>query len=107
MDGPTYADKQGYNEALYNYRNASPAVPKRKLPNIDQGENKPKIAKEGDASLVPLIPSEIEDQNTNDKHSTSVVKSTQNVITNQMRTVSHLFQNANFTNCNFTFTLPK
>ena len=30
----------------------------------------------------------------------------QNVV-NQMRQASHLFQNANFTNCNFTFQMPK
>ena len=34
------------------------------------------------------------------------VKTQQNVV-NQLRNASHLFQNANFTNCNFTFAMPK
>ena len=76
-------------------------APKRNILHEPQ-EQIPKLAKEGgnNGTLVPIIPEEISNDDSIDKPSKSVVKSTQNVITNQMVSTSHLFQNASFSNCN-------
>ena len=132
--GPSYDDKKGYNEALKKYaqnptatrrpsqppRSASPLKeknsketkstepePKRKKTETKQtkknNKSNPTVQEnvEREDCVVPMYP-ESDDENNREL----VVKSQQNVV-NQLRQASNLFQNANFTNCNFTFQLPK
>ena len=104
VDGPTHSDKHQYNDALYKYAQKSPAASKRKMPTNINDKNSvpsPKIAKEPEVNASVILYQESQDMDT------VPVKSTQNVANNQLRQASHMFQNANFSNCQFTFTLPK
>ena len=108
IDGPTHSEREGYNEAMFNYAN-SPAAPKRKIFHTEIDQVQPKAAKIPEqTNSKAVISVEInEDSIEGDDQCGSIVCSTQNVVNNQLRSASHLFQNANFSNCNFTFTLPK
>ena len=59
-------------------------------------------------SLVPLY-QDSKDSSILDEAELVPVKNTQNQqnVLNQLRNAQHLFQNASFTNCNFTFQMPK
>ena len=111
IDGPTHAEQESYNKAMYEYAH-SPAAPKRKtlLQQVIPGPTKsPRIAEEPNSKAVlpvqnPGNASEVEENEDGGMH---LLTSTHNVVNNQLRSASHLFQNANFSNCNFTFTLPK
>ena len=104
LDAPTHSEKQGYNSALYDYARNAPAAPKRKILPIgdtEQVTKSPKVADEAERSLVSYT------ENSNSNEALPAVPVTQNVVTNQLHQVSNLFQNASFSNCSFTFTLPK
>ena len=128
IGGPTYSDKRKYNDTMSNCAsgndepqpkipvspfekntNATPKTPENttanKILHAQEApimENSPQV--QSDQCLVTMY-LDSEDSSTTDM-SYAPLKSKQNVI-NQLRNTSHLFQNANFTNCNFTFQMPK
>ena len=120
--GPSHSDKENYNEALHSYGSTTPGAIAPKRSNDDILNKKaPKIPKEGDMAtlqdvssegnilkencIVPMYPDD--DSNTSIAVAEVPQNRAQNVVNNQLRQASNMFQNANFQNCNFTFTLPQ
>ena len=128
--GATYEDKKSYNEALLTYsqtvekkQNETTKRKSDKMPqpspkkivnnnklneqtpikpslNITNKENIPK-----ENCIVPMYDQSEEEDNM--LSGSQMVTKNQNVVNQQLRQASHLFQNANFNNCNFTFQMPK
>ena len=81
------------------------ATSKTKRVKTKQISNVENVQKEN--CIVPMYPdSETEDKPPSNLQPLSQ-NSTQNVVNNQLQQAANLFQNANFNNCNFTFTLPQ
>ena len=119
LAGPTHEDKEKYNDALHAYAQKKP---RKILPHPDPYEPLEKQPREGatpstsmahpsnpadnvaTSALVPLI-DEGSDSNAcldvMPKHQSNL----QNVVNNQLKQASHLFQNATFQNCQFSFNL--
>ena len=123
ISAPTYSEKRKYNDAMYEYatgtkENDGPPSPKRataknpiitpkppeaepkNLQSIPADDNIPE-----ENCLVPIYP-DSEDSNTTETSHIIPVTKQQNIV-NTLRNAQHLFQNASFNNCNFTFQLPK
>ena len=113
IGGPTYKEKKEYNNALLRYaENETPQQNKRKSEVENPTEIIPtkRVLSEKDQNGDQLDQMPILEHESNDKteNNTVVPLSTQsNVVNNQLRTALHFFQNAMFTNCNFTFSMPK
>ena len=131
VGGPTYEDKKSYNDALLKYaENSNDSQDTAFKRKIDEGEDltRKRIVTEKtvvapityktkestpdfhenvpeDRCLVPMYPSENESQE--EKETQIIPASNQQSVVNQLRQGSHLFQNASFANCNFTFQMPK
>ena len=108
IGGPTYNDKKRYNEAMSSYatepKEKSPKKTKvtaLKTPELQEKSNEDPNMK----ALVPVY-NNSQDSNSIDNICVTPATTQQNVV-NQLRNASHLFQNANFSNCNFTFQMPK
>ena len=78
-------------------------IPKEPTPQATVAAKTPIIPEEPNINpencLVPMFPEE--DETTNNSVIAPVSTQHSNVI-NQMRQALHMFQNASFTNCNFT-----
>ena len=115
VDKPTLCDKENYNDGLFNY-----AI-RETLNQQEQHQNTRKKQKVLDNT--PESDEEIENSNNNNnqialKHpqdnpnqcvgnvDKNTIQQSQNVITNKLHQAPNLFQNATFTNCNFTFSIP-
>ena len=100
VDGPTITDKENYNKGLFNYAKNNKS-PKRASDEVAQTPAKKKCQESenfnnNNAITVPDNPLQIQP-----KDSPNVTS----VVTNQLRQAPNLFQNATFTNCNFSFSL--
>ena len=125
ISAPIHEEKETYVNALHKYgtkRNARPLAPKE--PNQEPLQKQPK--QDAIAPIVPISPNnETIDQNippencvvpmypdNSDSNASSILtpkqqNSLQNILNNQMRHSLHMFQNATFHNCQFSFNLPK
>ena len=133
IGAPTYKDKRRYNDAMAEYASAANELTSPKKPNQEscktdnvtpktpeiEKENKILLANEAPVVknltntspsnyIVPVF-NDSEDTTSLDDSNLIEVKSQQNQqnVVNTFRNASHLFQNANFHNCNFTFQMPK
>ena len=114
IGAPMYKEKQNYNSALLSYaenrhNNDNNKHKSEEILHVQPIQNKKRVLNEQNINpenaLVPVI-----DDNNDDSMPKDMIVplSTQsNVINNQLKSASHLFQNATFNNCNFTFTMPK
>ena len=108
VDGQTLNDKENYNQGLFAYANldADSQDTNQEVtheePSKKQKLSPKKISKSHENSLVPVSALSV-------RPTPSEVRDVQNLqkINKQLRQAPNLFQNANFTNCNFTFTLPQ
>ena len=122
LAAPTHAEKEKYSNALLNYGNkenqkkilprpqedANDYEPPKKTPRQDEEAPKQEfLAKESvsDNALVPLL-NEDSDSNASLNVTPKQNSNHPNVVNNQLRQASHLFQNATFQNCQFSFNLP-
>ena len=123
ISGPTYQEKQNYNQALLKYgqneinkdetcqnkrHKKTKNVPKQQTPQPAMDAQTPIMPEKPDISpencLIPMLSDQ---EDTNDENLVPAVTTQQSNVVNQMRQASHMFQNASFTNCNFTFQMPK
>ena len=117
VSGPTHKDKERYNKGLFTYvqnenkentnKREHEIQPKQdKRPRLEanyNGEND-----ETEKCVVPVHNIEDEEASqTKEVRPLQAMNRTQNVVNNQLRQAANMFQNANFNNCNFTFTLPQ
>ena len=130
ISGPTYKDKKNYNEALLNYAENTEyqhdTERKRKQKDDTKTKNSKKSATNSrpneptTSAITPFVPNpqKVNPENSlipmfaqdeDDTHKTTAlaIQTQHSNIVNQMCQASHMFQNALFTNCNFTFQLPK
>ena len=133
IGGPTYNDKRKYNDAMSSYAtgNMEPSSPQPetskqlklvpltpKTPEIPQSHMNllaaeapvmDKTRQTPEKSLIPMFEDSEETSSLQDNTELVPVKNTQNQqnVVNTLRNASHLFQNATFNNCNFTFQMPK
>ena len=110
LNAPTLEEKHNYNEGLFNYgsnRGTAPSPLKRKDANQqeDTTSKKQKLQENENLNNNNNVVAVHEDQPNAIVHNTPQV--TQSVVTNQLRQASNLFQNATFSNCNFTFSMPQ
>ena len=129
MSAPTHQDKERYVSALHNYgcKNV-PAIaprpqqtsehaqastpPPRKIPRQDASAPKVNIIDKNNENVaqencvVPMYYDE-SDSNTSLEAMPKQQNTLQNVLNNQLRQTSQMFQNATFNNCQFSFNLPK
>ena len=125
ISAPTHEEKETYVNALHKYgtkRNVCPLAPKEA--NQEPLQKQPK--QDAMAPIVPITPNNgTIDQNIppencvipmypddSDSNASSIPtpkqqNNLQNILNNQMRHSSHMFQNATFQNCQFSFNLPK
>ena len=127
IDAPMYQDKRNYNEALLNYAEKHELEPKHKKTKLQKVANKMSKNKEiqqpktdavapvmaqsdnvlPENCLVPMYPPEDSQDSIENCAAVPMQNQNNNVVNNQLKTASHLFQNATFNNCNFTFEMPK
>ena len=132
IGGPTYKDKENYNQALLQYAensNDEPAPPQQNKRKSDENSTSSEFKKRSNvpkkSCAVPMYPDDSDTQETQDGEQEknqeveindeptpgalvpSQHQQNQNVIQNQLRQASNLFSSAQFTNCNFTFNLQK
>ena len=105
VDAPTLEEKESYNEGLFNY---GKNVKKTPLKRQDLNKEAPTVTKK---KKVAEIHNAVALQEDPDPEEDLPVESNkqvnQNVVTNQLRQAANLFQNATFSNCNFTFSMPQ
>ena len=111
IGGPSYQEKRTYNDAMANYAIHSPKKTRQELFPIPKEAPALKTPMANVENVAPencLVPMYEDSQGSTSTKGSEVqpVKTQQNVV-NQLRNASHLFQNANFTNCNFTLAMPK
>ena len=127
VSGPTHDEKEEYNEGLFDYAQKQkeqprPLAPKRSTPNgSENNENQEEIAtavkRSKNYDNESAININLQDQNIIEEcweictqeqvQPLRANNYTQNVMNNQLRQAVNMFQNANFSNCTFTFSLPK
>ena len=108
-DAPTFTEKKSYNDGLFNYGKKTDTPPQKKLNyesqgtvnNMEQENFNQKLQNNSQVALAnrevnTLPPSAVPDR-------TDLCS----IVNNQLRQAPNLFQNANFSNCNFNFTLPQ
>ena len=112
ISGPTMEDKQTYNDSLFCYGNKEVASkrkqdesPKIPMPKISKSQNKENVITEEQCNetAIPYTGNDDCDNQLSGQKNNNV----QSVVTNQLRQAPNLFQNANFNNCNFTFSMPQ
>ena len=122
---PTHEEKEEYTKVLHNYgkdkriQPLRPAIrnkqedsePKEKIPKQTAAAPKSAIMTNfneninPDQCLVPMYPDDT-DSNTSTEATPKRQNNLQNVVNNQLCHASHLFQNASFNNCQFSFNFP-
>ena len=104
VETPTLHEKQTYNEGLFNYGN--PQAKKRPLNDDKEKENSKRVAVTNKENIEDTNTEcqEVAVRPSNEGPDTSIDLCS--VVTNQMQQAPNMFQNANFNNCNFNFTLP-
>ena len=124
LSAPTHEEKEAYSKALHNYGKQQKLAPKPKPPTTshvpEQLGNIPEknavtpkqkemlILKENvplEICVVPMYPDN-NDSNTSTEVTPQCQNHLQNVVNNQLRQASNMFQNATFQNCQFSFNLP-
>ena len=123
ISGPTYKEKQSYDEALLNYvenETEDEETPVKKQRPPPKSSKKLSTKEPNTSALTPIMPNKQninpenclvsmfrEDNDTNDEEVLTMMPTQQGNVINQMRQVLNKFQNATFNNCNFTFQMPK
>ena len=122
---PTHKEKEWYTKALHscgqkNVESPGPALqvkssenykPQEKMPRNDAVAPKAQELEIFEENVDPnkcLVPMYPDNSDSNASYEVTPKRSTnlQNVVNNQLRQASNLFQNATFNNCNFSFNLP-
>ena len=113
VDGPSLTDKENYNDGLFRYaqpnqpntsKNSEQEKPPQKKKKIQQEEEDIEL---NNTQVAVLKEKNNENKVTGQEQEVDVHSNVHSVVTNSLRQAPNLFQNASFSNCNFTFTIPQ